>query len=40
MILFDTFEGFPSVSRDGESELMQVGQLMAARNMTCFWARL
>lgn len=37
IILFDTFEGFPSVSeKDGASELMQVGQLMTAKDYDSF----
>ena len=37
IILFDTFEGFPSVAReDGQSDLMQVGQLMTTKNYDDF----
>jgi hypothetical protein len=37
IVLFDTFEGFPSVAeKDGQSDLMQIGQLMTTENYDHF----
>ena len=37
IVLFDTFEGFPSVTEaDGKSDLMQIGQLMTTKDYDQF----